>query len=54
VSRSSAAQDAGFVSAQIYTAGPRRVLSPAVFVVRALDWLRAAMNMLLETWGRRL
>ena len=54
MSRSSAAQGAAFVSTQIANAHTEPGFVEIPFVLRALDWLRAAMNMLLEAWRRRL
>ena len=54
MSRSSAAQGAAFVSTQIANAHTEPGFVVIPFVLRALDWLRAAMSALLETCMRRL
>ena len=54
MSRSSAAQGAAFVSTQIANAHTEPGFVEIPFVLRALDWLLAAISALLETCMRRL
>ena len=54
MSRSFSAQRAAFVSTQIANAHTEPGFVEIPFVLRALDWLRAAMGAPLETCMRRL